>query len=959
MFTVLQRSTSTRLTWRKPLHRFRHALIGAALTAALVGCTGTEIPSVDTDQDGITDSLDLCANTPLDETVNTDGCAPSQRDSDADGVNDASDQCPMTPAGSMVDQDGCELEPPTFPPTPPAATGQSLYQAQCALCHGQSGNDPRQPIAFALYPRKAQMAGVITSTMPKQAPNDCDSDCAALVTDYLWQINNLTEAPEAPIQPIAEHAHNGAGWIEAEAYHRYFNATPNSNDGNCTNNSAFGQGVDLNRTFGNEPAGCYVGFIEPGEWLEYDLAVTYAGVFDMALRIASKDPNKTLEVFIDGVSQGTVTAPAKGWGVYENITLNNIRMNEGGHVLRIAMTTGGLDLNNFEITQTLTQPSNINDLSGSEIHGLICESCHGVTGSEGTAAYAGISFTDEFGDLKYTKASLTAKIATDMPFRDPAYCDSTCAQKVTEYLWAANQLDKITPINCTNDGAAVQQNSPIRLLTRSQLAELYSRAFSPLNITEAELAALLPADVAVAGFSNNAGVAAGPQSFSEIMRAAEFIATRASETPAVLLDNCTLGNNTCVQNFIANTSQTLFKRATTTAEKTRLFDVFSTVKQTNTNRTAFKALIMAMLLDVQTLYQAEVAVSQRQMLSTSELLSKLSFLILNRAPDSGLIDQVAQSGLTNRDAVKTLAEQLLAHPDAQNGLSHFYHGWLHLNDFGDFNVTANNRQITLSNNGLVAELERFVNYLTLETDGTFADLMTDNTAFIHPDYSPLYGLDLHGSDIQQIALTGRSGLLTRSAYLRSGNNEQDATSITLRGLKVRERILCQHIEPPSAEVQNQFPEHDIASNALSPIEFFTQVHLSVEGCAGCHQFIDPIGFAFEAYDGFGLNRSHYADGNPVDFTGKTYIQTMTGQASDIPGEFNDVNALAAKLATSERAQSCFVKQWYRNAFTRNISREDRCAFENLYSEFENSGFSLKALILAIATSDAFIYRNPD
>lgn len=926
----------------------RGVFIGVLFATLLTGCTATETPTIDSDQDGITDTQDACPNTPLSENVNGRGCAPSQQDSDNDGVTDAVDQCPATPQGAGVDSLGCPLMP--------IDTGESLYQMQCALCHGATGNDPRQPIAFTQYPRKAPMVSVIASTMPKQAPSTCDSACALKITDYLWQINHLTEAP---VQPIAEHAHSAAGWIEAEAYHRYVDATPNTNEGNCTNNSAFGQGVDLNRTFGNEPAGCYVGFIEPGEWLEYDLAVTYAGVFDLALRIASKDANKTLEVFIDGVSQGTVTAPAKGWGVYENIALKNIRMNEDGHVLRLTMVTGGLDLNNFQITQTLTQPSNTNNLSGSEIHGLMCQSCHGETGSEGTAAYAGIGFTDEFGDLKYTKASLTAKIATDMPFRDPANCDLTCAQKVTEYLWAANQLDKITPINCASHGAEVQQNSPIRLLTRTQLAELFTRALQPLAITQDALLPLLPADVAVAGFTNNAGVAAGPQSFNAIMKAAEFIATRASENPAVLLDNCTLGNNTCVQNFIARVSPVLFKRATTNAEKTRLFNVFDTVKQITTNRVAFKALIMAMLLDAQTLYQAEAAVPQRQMLSTNELLSKLSFFILNRAPDNALITQVAAQGLTTRDAVKQFAEQLLAHPEASAGLSHFYRGWLNLNNFGDFTLENDSANLTLNNSGLVAELERFVSYLTLNNEGSFADLMTDNTAFIHPDYSALYGLALQGGDIQQTTLAGRSGLLTRSAYLRSGNNEQDATSITLRGLKVRERLLCQHVEPPSAEVQNQFPEHDIASDALSPIEFFTQVHLSVDGCAGCHQFIDPIGFAFEAYDGFGIARSHYADGSAVNFIGKTYIQTMTGQASDIPGEFSDVNALAAKLATSERAQSCFVKQWYRNAFTRNIHREDRCAFEQLNHEFKASDYSLKALIIAIATSDAFIYRNPD
>lgn len=62
------------------------------------------IAPVDSDGDGVIDSLDKCPSTPADVTVDGDGCP---LDSDKDGVLDYLDKCPDTPLGTKVDTDGC------------------------------------------------------------------------------------------------------------------------------------------------------------------------------------------------------------------------------------------------------------------------------------------------------------------------------------------------------------------------------------------------------------------------------------------------------------------------------------------------------------------------------------------------------------------------------------------------------------------------------------------------------------------------------------------------------------------------------------------------------------------------------------------------------------------------------------------------------------------------------------
>ena len=86
------------------------------------------IPMVDldTDGDGVKDSLDRCPNTPTGNNVDRDGC---DDDLDKDGVKNAMDTCPKTPADIKVDVNGCATDsdrdgvadhrdicPQTFPP---------------------------------------------------------------------------------------------------------------------------------------------------------------------------------------------------------------------------------------------------------------------------------------------------------------------------------------------------------------------------------------------------------------------------------------------------------------------------------------------------------------------------------------------------------------------------------------------------------------------------------------------------------------------------------------------------------------------------------------------------------------------------------------------------------------------------------------------------------------------------
>lgn len=70
-------------------------------TMAVANC------ELDSDEDGVPDSVDECPNTPKGWPVDARGCP---LDSDGDGVPDGGDKCPNTPAGVEVNADGCPLD---------------------------------------------------------------------------------------------------------------------------------------------------------------------------------------------------------------------------------------------------------------------------------------------------------------------------------------------------------------------------------------------------------------------------------------------------------------------------------------------------------------------------------------------------------------------------------------------------------------------------------------------------------------------------------------------------------------------------------------------------------------------------------------------------------------------------------------------------------------------------------
>ena len=113
--------------------------------------------------------------------------------------------------------------------------------------------------------------------------------------------------------------------------------------------------------------------------------------------------------------------------------------------------------------------------------------------------------------------------------------------------------------------------------------------------------------------------------------------------------------------------------------------------------------------------------------------------------------------------------------------------------------------------------------------------------------------------------------------------------------------------------------------------------------------MDPLGFAFENFDGVGLWRDQ-ENGVDVDDSGEV------PDSSDVAGPFNGVVELAQKVAASADVRDCYAGRFLNFAYGRAITPEDSCSSATVESAFEQAQGNIKQLMLAVTQTEGFLLR---
>jgi endoglucanase len=99
--------------------------------------------------------------------------------------------------------------------------------------------------------------------------------------------------------------------------------------------------------------GYNVGWIESGEWLKYTIWIDSAAIYQAKLRVASQSQGGKFHIELDGkallneVIQVPVTG---GWQSWRDVTVNDIILDKGEHVLTLFFDEGGFNVNWFSLS---------------------------------------------------------------------------------------------------------------------------------------------------------------------------------------------------------------------------------------------------------------------------------------------------------------------------------------------------------------------------------------------------------------------------------------------------------------------------------------------------------------------------------------------------------------------------------------------------------------------------------
>lgn len=494
--------------------------------------------------------------------------------------------------------------------------------------------------------------------------------------------------------------------------------------------------------------------------------------------------------------------------------------------------------------------------------------------------------------------------------------------------------------------------APGRRLTHTE----YDNAVRDLLDVDANPA--WPADATSEGFDNQ--VEAQPLSFQHVdgmMSTAEEVASAAIEDLDALLP-CDLhedGDAACGEAFIASFGRRAFRRALSTDERARLEEVFhASLLADDDLATALRSVIESILQSPSFLYRFEIGEGEADAdgtvaLTGYEMATRLSFFLWASVPDEELLAAAEAGTLATPEGLRAEAERMLADPRARRGLSTFFRQWLRLDRLLTTDKLA--EVYPEFDDALVADLIQgtleLASYVTFDSPiGDLEELFTADIAAVSARTAPLYGVTspvASGLALVPTPAAERAGILTEPAVL-AAFAKPDQSSPVARGLFVREALLCQALPSPPEGVLIETPALD---PTLTTRERFAQ-HSADPSCAGCHKLIDPVGFAFEGYDGIGRFRAT-ENGFPIDTTGEVF------GAGDASGPITGAPDLAAKLVASEVGQRCFVTQLTRYALGHTVTEADACGVEATAVAI-GPDTPIREILLTLVTRPAFLRR---
>ena len=400
-----------------------------------------------------------------------------------------------------------------------------------------------------------------------------------------------------------------------------------------------------------------------------------------------------------------------------------------------------------------------------------------------------------------------------------------------------------------------------------------------------------------------------------------------------------------------------YRRPATGEEVDRLVAVATKRRDAGRSpRDGLKDALKAALSSPSFLYLAQDTVSgpadlkARPRLNGYALASRLSYFLWSSLPDAELLALAASGELTRPEVLVAQTRRMLASPRSEAFVSGFLDSWLNLRSLGSMPPDRKDFERYYAKgleHAFKTETRLFLRDL-LARDASIVNFLDAPYSFLNQPLATHYGLGDLGDparahEFRRVALPDarRGGLLGMGSVLTVSANGIE-TSPVVRGVFLLENILGTPPPPPPDDV----PAIDPDVRGAKTIRELVSQHRASPNCAGCHQKIDPLGFALENFDPVGAWRTSY---------GKTPIDP----AGELPGgeTFPDVTGLKRVLV---KRQPVFARMLTERLLTyacgRRMGALDEPVVEAIVAAQPPRGHGLRSLLEAVVTSDLFLSR---
>ena len=503
-----------------------------------------------------------------------------------------------------------------------------------------------------------------------------------------------------------------------------------------------------------------------------------------------------------------------------------------------------------------------------------------------------------------------------------------------------------------NGPAEAATAASMRLISQEQYFNSLGYVFGPDISVAAHFAPFRRTDGLLAGGSASAGVTiAQMQEFQRTARAlAEQVVSpgnRAYLVPCTPRDDARADKD-CARRFLLPVGRLLFRRPLDPATADAV--VARSVDAANRLQDFYGGLAVALeglLMSPQALFIADRAEPDparpgQARLDAWSLASRLSFFLWNAAPDEELLRAAEEGRLDSEAGLAREVDRMLASPRLETGMRAFFDDMLRFDDLAvltkDTGIYPNFGAETIAD-AREQTLRTLVDYL-LVRKGDYRGLFTSSETFVSPSLAVIYGIAAPPGWTAYTSPPGspRTGLLTQVSFL-AAHAHPGRSSPTLRGKALRELLLCQTVPRPPPNVDFSLLED--ADSRLRTARERLDVHRTNPVCAGCHKITDPIGLAFEHFDGAGQYRATER-GAPIDASG-----TLDGR------NFDDLAGLSQALHDHPQLSACLVKRVYGWAAGAPIQPADKPMLDWLGHQFAADGYRLPDLLRTVALSSAF------